>query len=175
MNPHHWQIKRFITIVFCAIIATLIASSTIGREIYRTGQVSIFSFGIVNFSGYLFFLIMPVELAFIYCLHSQPDIVLLNMVAILTAISAQLIDYYTGRFFSTNFIDKLVGRHRFERAENKIRQYGNIVIFLFNLLPLSSPVILLAAGMIKHPVKQAIFYSLLGLLSKQLFMTLIFL
>ena len=174
MNLDKLNITRIIVVVFFFAIAISIASATIGREIYGGTKVSLLSFGIINFSGYLFFLIMPVELAFIYYLHSHLSLFLLNVIAIATAIGAQLIDYCIGRWLSASFIDKLVGRHRYEKAEDEIRTYGNIAIFLFNLLPLSSPIILLAAGMLKHPIRQAILYSLLGLIAKYLFISIIF-
>ncbi|WP_163716529.1 DedA family protein [Mangrovibacterium lignilyticum] len=174
MNVGKVHIKRIIVVVFCAAIAITIASATIGREIYGVTKVSLISFAIINFSGYLFFLVMPVELAFIYYLHAHLGIFLLNVVAISTGIGAQLVDYYIGRSLSTRFIDKLVGRRRYEKAEDEIRRYGNIAIFLFNLLPLSSPIILLAAGMLKHPLRQAVFYSLMGLVVKYLLMSILF-
>jgi len=175
MNLDKLHIKRFIFLLFFGIVAILIASATIGREIYWATQESLWSFGIINFSGYLFFLIMPVELAFIYYLHSHLSFLLLNVVAIGTAIGAQVVDYYIGRSLSTGFINKLIGRHRYEKAEEEIRKYGNIAIFIFNVLPLSSPVILLAAGMLKHPIKEAFAYSILGLTIKYLLITILFL
>jgi membrane protein DedA with SNARE-associated domain len=91
-----------------------------------------------------------------------------------TALFSQGIDYYIGRSFSTRIIDRLIGRQRYEKAESEIRKYGNIAIFVFNLLPLSSPVILLAAGMLKHRLREAFFYSFAGLLLKYLLITAIF-
>lgn len=175
MNFKPIHIKQFVAILICIAAAIIIASATIGRDIYYgTTPVSFLSFGIINFSGYLFFLFMPVELAFIYYLHTGLSMFLLNLVAIGTGIFSLMIDYYIGRSLSTKFIDRLIGRHRYERAEDEIRKYGNIAIFLFNLLPLSSPVILLAAGMLKHPSKQALLYSLVGLVVKYLLMTILF-
>lgn len=175
MNIKRIHIKQFIAIAICATIAVMIASATIGRDIYYgTTEVSFVSFGVINFSGYLFFLFMPVELAFVYYLHTELNVIALNVLAISTGIISLMIDYYIGRSLSTKFIDRLIGRHRYEKAEDEIRKYGNIAIFLFNLLPLSSPVILLAAGMLKHPIKQALLYSFLGLVAKYLIMTLIF-
>lgn len=174
MNLSKLNIKRIIVVVFFATIAIGIASATIGSEIYGFTKQSFTSFAIINFSGYLFFLIMPVELAFVYYLHSHLSIFLLNIVALSTAIGAQLVDYCIGRWLSASFIDNMVGRHRYEKAEEEIRKYGNIAIFLFNLLPLSSPIILLAAGMLKHPLRQALIYSLLGLTAKYLLISILF-
>jgi membrane protein DedA with SNARE-associated domain len=175
VNISRQHIIRAVIIIFFAATAIAIASATIGREIYDVSPESLLSFGIVNFSGYLFFLVMPVELAFIYYLQSPLSFFMLNIVAVLTAVAAQLADYYIGRSLSTRFIDQLIGRHRYLKAEEEIRKYGNIAIFLFNLLPLSSPVILLAAGMLRHPLRQAILYSVLGLIIKYLLITVFFL
>lgn len=175
MKLARFDIKRIIVVVFLVTLMTVIASLTIGKDIYEHNQKSIISFAIVNFSGYLFFfLFMPVELAFIYYLRTGYDSWILNLVAIGTAMISQIIDYLIGYFFSTGIIDRLIGRKRYEKAEDEIRKYGNWTLFLSNLLPLSSPVISLAAGMLKYRVKEALFYSLAGMVCRYLFLTLIF-
>jgi len=167
--------KRIIIIVFLFILMTIIASLTIGRDIYESNTKSLLSFAIVNFAGYLFFfLFMPMELAFIYYLRTGYDIVTLNLVAIGTAFSAQIIDYIVGYFFSTGIIDRLIGRKRYEKAESEIRKYGNWTLFFSNLLPFSSPVISLAAGMLKYRVKEAFLYSLSGMVLRYLLLSLLF-
>jgi len=133
------------------------------------------SFAIVNFSGYLFFfLLMPIELAFILYLHYGYDPIILNLVAISTALAAQVIDYMIGYYFSRGIINNFIGRRRYEKAEAKIGKYGNMALFLSNLLPVSSPVISLAAGMLKYKVKNALFFSLCGLILRYAILTLIF-
>jgi len=157
------------------ITAITIASLTVGKDIYYGSRnEGLLSFAIVNFSGYLFFLVMPVEIAFIYYLTGDINIWILNVLALGTAMVAQVIDYLIGFLFSTNIIDRLIGRRRYENAEDKIRKYGNIVIFLFNVTPLSSPVISLAAGMLKHRVKDAVIFTFTGLLLKYLLLSLVF-
>jgi len=170
----HPNIKHIVLVLLLAAFAVVIVSFTVGREIYGSKEHTLLSFAIVNLAGYLFFIVMPVELAFIYYLNTDLNIFLLNVIAVGTAICSQLIDYYIGRSFSKQIINRLIGRQRYEKAESEIRRYGNIAIFAFNLLPLSSPVILLAAGMLKHRLSEAVFYSLAGLLLKYLLMTLIF-
>ncbi len=174
MKRIYQHIKEYLPFIFLAAIAIAIASFTIGKEIYGHREENLLSFAIVNFSGYLFFLLMPVELAFIYYLKAGIDPISLNAIAISTALCAQLADYYIGRSFSTRVIDRLVGRNRYEKAKEEIRKYGNVVIFVFNLLPISSPVILLAAGMLKLNLKETLFYSLLGLLLKYSLISLFF-
>ena len=161
--------------VLFAIAAITIASLTVGRDIYYGSRdEGLLSFAIVNLSGYLFFLFMPVEIAFIYYLTGEINVWALNAVAIGTALISQTIDYLIGFLLSTRIIDQLIGRRRYEKAEDKIRKYGNIVIFFFNVTPLSSPVISLAAGMLKHRVKDAAIFTFAGLLLKYIILTLIF-
>ncbi|HAQ18007.1 MAG TPA: hypothetical protein DCR40_02090 [Prolixibacteraceae bacterium] len=175
MRMKHIDYKRLIVIVFLLILMALIASLTIGKDIYENNEKSLMSFGIINFAGYLFFfLFMPMELAFIYYLRSDYDPIMLNLVAIATSFAAQVIDYLIGYFFSSGIIDRLIGRKRYEKAEDEIRKYGNWTLFLSNLLPLSSPVISLAAGMLKYRVKEALFFSLAGMVLRYLLLTLIF-
>jgi membrane protein DedA with SNARE-associated domain len=88
--------------------------------------------------------------------------------------TAQIIDYLIGYFFSSGIIDSLIGRKRYERAEAEINKYGNLTLFFSNLLPLSSPVISLAAGMLKYRVRDALIYSFVGMVCRYLLLTLIF-
>lgn len=169
------NISHLVMVLVLAAIAITIASLTVGRDIYNgSAEKGLLSFAIVNFAGYLFFLFMPVELAFIYYVSSGANLLTLNALAIGTAIASQSIDYLIGYSFSTKIIDRLIGRNRYMKAESRIRKFGNIIIVLFNLLPLSSPVISLSAGMLKYRLKDAIIYTLAGLLLKYLLLTLIF-
>lgn len=169
------DIVRLVLSALFVIIAITIASLTIGRDIYYGSRdEGILSFAIVNLSGYLFFLFMPVELAFIYYLSSDINVWALLAVTLGTAMFSQTIDYLIGFMFSTKIIDRLIGRKRYEKAEEKIRKYGNFTIFFFNLTPLSSPVISLSAGILKYHKKDAIVFTLIGLILKYLFLILIF-
>jgi len=168
------NIIRLVLVLFFGTVAVLIASLTIGKDIYENKAMSMFSFAIVNFSGYLFFLFMPVELAYIFYSHSGYHPWILYGVAVSTALAAQSIDYLIGYFFSKGIIHRLIGRRRYLSAEVEIRKYGRLALFVFNLFPLSSPVIALAAGMLKYRIKDAVLYSLAGLMIKYLLLLLIF-
>lgn len=167
-------------VVILAAVAITVASLTVGRDIYhevyygsKAGSNPLISFAIINLAGYLFFFFIPVEVAFIYYL-SGVDFLMLNAVALSTALISQSVDYVIGYSFSTRIVDKLIGRSRYEKAEAKIRRYGNITILVFNILPLSSPVISLVAGMLKHRVKDTLLYTVLGLGLKYILLTIIF-
>lgn len=169
------EILRFTITGLLLVTAAVIASLTIGKDIYYGSRdQGLLSFAIVNFSGYLFFLFMPVEIAFVYYLSGDINVWALNAVAILTAIASETVDYLIGLSFSKDVITKLIGARRYLKAESRIRKYGNIVIFLFNVTPLSSPVISLAAGMIRHRAKDALIFTVSGLMMKYFILTLIF-
>ena len=175
MKNTHIDFKRIFIVVILVALMAIIGSLTIGRDILENNQGSLLSFSIVNFTGYLFvFLFMPVELAFIFYIRSGYDPLILNLVAIFTAFASESIDYLIGYFFSTKIIDHLIGRHRYEKAEDEIRKYGNWAILVFNTLPLSSPVISLAAGMLKYRIRDAFFYTFAGIVLRYLLLTLIF-
>ncbi|MBN1985008.1 MAG: VTT domain-containing protein [Prolixibacteraceae bacterium] len=167
--------KRSKIIIFCVtvLVAVLIISFTVGREIYEGKSDSMFSFGLVHFAGYLFFLLMPVEMAFVYYLSFYEEAKLIG-IALSTAFVAQLIDYFIGFSFSLKFIHSFVGEKRLIKAEKYIRKYGNLTIFVFNFFPLSSPVIALVAGMLKYRLRHLLIYSLFGLVLKYIVLSLIF-
>lgn len=169
------DIARLTVGIILALTAIIIASLTVGRDIYYGSRDNgLLSFAIVNASGYLFFLFMPVEIAFVYYLNGTINVFALNAVALGTALFSQSIDYMIGFMMSNRIIDKFIGRHRYEKAEDKIIKYGNLTIFVFNALPLSSPVISLAAGMLRYRIRDAAIFTVAGLVVKYVALTLIF-
>ena len=173
MEKTNVKLLKVIFILATTAIAIIIFSLTAGKEIYEGRGQSLASFGLVHFSGYLFFFLMPVEMAFIYYLSFYNHLVLIA-VAMITAVLAQLIDYFIGYSFSTGIINNLVGEKKIVNAEKQISRYGNITIFVFNLLPLSSPIIALVGGMLKFRFKDMMLYSMTGLLIKYILLSLIF-
>jgi len=169
------DLVRIIAAIVLFAFAVTIASLTIGRDIYNGSRdEGLLSFAIVNAAGYLFFLFMPVEIAFVYYLQGDINVLAINAVALSTALFSQAIDYIIGFLVSNKFIDNLIGRSRYEKAEEKILRYGNLTIILFNALPLSSPVISLAAGMLRHRIRDTVICTALGLTFKYLVLTLVF-
>jgi membrane protein DedA with SNARE-associated domain len=172
-NNGNFKPAQIVILICTTLAAILIISFTVGREFYEGRSDSIFSFALVHFAGYLFFLLMPVEVAFCYYLSFYEEIEMIG-VAMGTALTAQFIDYFIGYSFSKKFIQNFVGESRISKSEKYINKYGNLTLFVFNVLPLSSPVISLVAGMIKYRLKYLIIYSFFGLLIKYLILSYIF-
>ncbi len=158
--------KRIVLELGFMLLVILLLSATIGKTLLAGQQPDLYSFAILHFAGYLFFLLMPVEVLVPYYLnagHSAPAIFLL---AVGTAIIAQLFDYFVGSLASNRIIHGLVGAKRYHKAENSIRRYGVWAILVFNMLPLSSPIIVLFAGMLQMRWWRVMGYSLAGLAIK---------
>jgi len=166
--------KSRILVFFCtSVLAIILVSFTLGREWYLGKSQSLITFALIHFSGYLFFLLMPVEVAYIYYLPYFNKFELIA-VALITAETAQIIDYLIGYSLSSRFIFKIVSEKQILKAEKQIYKYGNLTILVFNLFPLSSSVISLAAGMIRYRFKPWILCSTIGLIVKYVFLSLLF-
>lgn len=157
---------RVIGIGLTALIAIFFVSSTLGRAIYAGQSPGLASFAGIHFAGYLFFLLMPVEaLVPIYEAEGHAGNTLIA-IAVGTALLAQTIDYGIGRMFSEQVIDNMIGQKRYDRFNATIEKWGGSAIFFFNLLPLSSPNMLLVAGIVKYNAPKALLISAAGLLAK---------
>ncbi len=164
-----------ITRITIAALLIIIASLTVGRDIYYGSRdEGLLSFAVINTCGYLFFIFIPVEIAFVYYLNSQISVLALCAVAIGTALFSQALDYTIGLLISNKFIDNLIGRSKYEKAQAKLLKYGSLTIFAFNALPLSSPVISLAAGMLRFRVRDTLISTVLGLIAKYALLTIFF-
>lgn len=157
---------RIIAVLITALIAIILVSTTLGREIYAGRSPSLTSFGLIHFAGYLFFLLMPVEaLVPIYQAEGHAGGALL-LVAVSTALAAQAIDYGIGRSVREEAVHKLIGEYRYTRFKAMIARWGGWAVLLFNLLPLSSPNMLLVAGITRYSALRSFLFSLLGLAVK---------
>jgi len=159
---------RMIGVLLTAVIAIFLVSSTLGRAIYAGQSPSLVSFALIHFAGYLFFLLMPVEaLVPIYQREGHAGHTLI-LLAIATAIAAQVIDYSIGRAIKEDSIHELIGEKRYFRFKATIDKWGGLAILLFNLMPLSSPNMLLVAGMTRYSARRAFLFSSIGLTGKYL-------
>lgn len=157
---------RAIAAVLGAGIAIVLISATIGTQLYAGHRPELWSFALVHFAGYLFFLLMPVEaLVPLYQVEGYGGTTLV-LIAVATAIAAQAIDYGIGRAVSDQVLHDLVGRDRFERFKRLIGRWGGWAILLFNLTPLSSPNMLLVAGITRYSPRRAFVLSTIGLTVK---------
>ncbi len=165
---------KIIIFLLGLLVGVYLLSSAIGRSILGGYKPSLFSFIMTHFAGYLFFILSPVELFFLYLIKLGYNIPLLIFLALITAMFAQLIDYLIGYFVSDQIIINIIGQKRYKKSRRKVDKYGGLTIFIFNLFPLSSPIIILIAGMLKYKFKKVLLYSFFGLLLKYTFISIIF-
>ena len=165
------KVPKIVYALLFSFAVIMIISFTVGRDIYEGRSQTLTSFSLIHFSGYLFFLLMPVEMAYVYYL-TWYDPKILVWFAIVTAVVAQYIDYLIGYSISSRSVMRLVSEKRLLRAEKYIRRYGNLTIFFFNFLPLSSPIIALAAGILNYNLRDLFIFSIMGLFLKYLLLSL---
>ena len=166
--------KAYWVIIALSVIAILYSSWIVGNQIYEQRQPTLISFSIIHFAGYLFFMLMPVEILFAYYAVFDINLPLLLGLALVTALLAEIIDFYIGYLLSNTVINKLIGKEKYQKSQKYIKKYGNAAIFVFHLFPLSSSVLALAAGMLKYRIRYFFTYALLGLFLKYTILLLFF-
>jgi membrane protein YqaA with SNARE-associated domain len=157
---------RLFGVLLTAVIAIFFISTTLGQQIYAGRSPGLGSFALIHFAGYLFFLLMPVEALVPLYQSEGHEAVTLIMLAVSTAIVAQVIDYSIGRAVSDRVMHDLIGEDRYLRFKATIEKWGGWAILLFNLMPLSSPNMLLVAGMTRYSPYRAFLFSATGLIGK---------
>ena len=136
-------------------------------DTFLTGEaINIQQYALINFTSYLFFTMTFIELLFAQMIRLGENPLILVPIAVITSMLALTVDYLIGYFFSKSFLSRIIKKNKLEKYEKRIEKYGNPAIFIFNVLPLSSPMLTLAAGLIRYDYKKLLFYSLLGLTIK---------
>jgi len=158
--------KRIIAVLATALVAIAIVSATLGREIYEGHTPSLASFALIHFAGYLFFLLMPVEALLPIYQSEGHTATFLLVISVTTALAAQTIDYGIGRAMSDPVMHDLIGERRYAKFKATIERWGGWAIFLFNVFPLSSPNMLLVAGITRYSPTRSFVYSAVGLVAK---------
>jgi membrane protein DedA with SNARE-associated domain len=166
--------RRLVVGLVLLVLAASVASLTVGRDLFAGRTPDLGSFALVNFAGYLFFIVLPVEILVPWYLAAGHAGHWVALLAVGTAVAAQLADYGIGRLVSGGVIEHLISRERIERARAKIDRYGGWTIFLFNLLPLSSPTMAAAAGVVRFGPLRALAWSTSGLVIKYATMVWLF-
>lgn len=159
--PPHWLI-----VVAGLVTGISILSYGLRQTLIAGDETTIWMFGLFHFAGYLFFIVSPVEILFARMVELDHGLGLLWMVAVCTALAGQTIDYLIGYALNDTVIENIIGEKKYRRYYKRIEKYGGMTIFFFCLFPLSSPIVLLVAGMMRYPARWAILLSVVGLAIK---------
>ncbi len=168
------ETKKIIWSIIVILLFIVTLSYIANNIIFTEKPASLFDFALVNFGSYLFFLLMPTEILYSYYIISGYNALAMILTAVVTAALAQIIDYEIGKYFSSKVIDGFISRKKYNRYNHLIHRWGGPVIFLFCLSPLSSPILLLVAGIIKFGLKKSLIWSIPGLTIKYIFLALVF-
>ncbi len=163
------------TILVAGAAAGISLLSILLRNALATGEeTTLLTFSAMHFAGYLFFIISPVEILYVHMLNQGHPVFSLYGLALGTALLAQAIDYAMGRAFSDTVIHRIIGEKKYRRNLRRIETYGGWTIFVFCLLPLSSPIVILVAGMIRYSLFRVFVFSTVGLALKYGVLNLMF-
>lgn len=158
--------KRLLKLkLILSTFTVILLSLALMNNLITGDETNFITFGIVNFLSYLFFLLLPAEGFFIYYLTQNSNHTTILFVAVITAIIAQISDYALGYLAAEN-ISVMIKKERYHRYRTWMIKYGYYSIFFFNLMPLSSPIVVLIAGIMKLRLRRVIIISLLGLTLK---------
>lgn len=160
------------TIGFIAGLSLLI--TTIGRSVLLGETTSLTAFILIHFAGYLFFILAAVEILYIHMITLGYTPFVMVPLAVITAMAAQSVDYHIGKLASDKIIKDIIGEKNYSKYLGRIEKFGNPAIFIFNLFPLSSPILILVAGMIKYDYRKVVIYSFLGLTIKYVVLAIVF-
>ncbi len=162
-------IHYFLGIIFAITLISFLIEFALNIKSFYAFATSPVTFSILNFTGHIFFVALPgEEIMFFYFLSTGISAWLVLFLAVSTALLAQAIDYLIGKTVSMQIIDRLIKPQKLKIAENYVNKYGAFVIILFNMTPLSSPILLLAAGILRYNFKKAMIWSFVGLTLKYL-------
>jgi len=151
-------------------LTMFLISMTIGKDLLNGTKSTLLSFAIINFAGYLFILLLPVEaLILIYVAEGHNGWILL-ILAMGTLLLAQVVNYTVGRLMSEDVIHGLIGEKKFTKYKSKINDYGPWTVVFFNVFPLASSVLSLVAGITRFKMKRLLLYTLVGATIKYLFL-----
>lgn len=159
--------RLLISLTMMSAIA-LLFTATVGQDMMAQRSPDLGSFALLHGAGYLFFILMPVELLIPYYQAAGHPEHVLFVLAVGTACIAQAVDLGIGWALSGSFIEGMIGEVRHRKASATMERYGAWAIFGFNLFPLSSPILLLVAGMMRFNPWKALLVSLAGLSGKYL-------
>jgi membrane protein DedA with SNARE-associated domain len=151
------------TILFIPLLNTFTNNDAIGLPTYA----------LVNFLSYLFITMTFIELLFTRLVMLGANPYLMVLIAVSTALVALTLDYLAGYFLSKTLLTKFFSEKKIDKYKKKLEKYGNYVIFAFNFLPLSSPLLTLAGGLIRYKYKKIMLYSFLGLATKYILIAVI--
>ena len=168
------KVPRWVYVLIGCGIGIAVLSLLLRNALVTGEETSLPLFAGVHFAGYLFFFISPVELLYLHMLNGAHSHEILWGVAMGTALVAQGIDYVIGYACSNTVIKQVIGEKKYRRNLRHIERFGSLTIFIFCLLPLSSPIVVLVAGMIRYPFRWVMIFSVTGLAIKYMALTALF-
>ena len=125
------------------------------------GETTLLGSFYASLFGGLFFIPIPIELAYIAFLRAGHSVIVLTLVYMLGIFLSYEINYQIG-FRLSGISKKIIGAKSFYKTKLSFNKYGPFGIFLFNVTPLPSQALCTVLGVFNYNKKKFWFYTMLG-------------
>ncbi len=145
MNPYVWA---FFSHIF--------------DEISRRTLLGLFY---ASFFGSLFFIVLPIELLFVYYLslgYSVPLVIALTMIGNLMGLC---LDYLFGFVVGAKIL-KFFLRRKFDRFHDMTTKWGAVVLLIGNIIPFPIQPVSVVVGSARYSFKKFFFFTVIGIFVK---------
>lgn len=143
------------------IIVIQIINSSITHLINNVKDGTLLGSFYASLVGGLFFILMPMEIAFINFLKSGNNPVFLIILYNLGFVVSFTINYYIGMKLA-GLSKKIITPKKFYKIKSSINKYGALAIFLFNVLPFPAQPLSAILGVFRYNKARFYFFFILG-------------
>ncbi|MDO8467485.1 MAG: VTT domain-containing protein [Nanoarchaeota archaeon] len=127
-------------------------------DVINTTPIGLFY---LHFIGGIFFVPSADELIFYYGLIEGNPPILSFLAALIGFLLAQILNYFIG-LKTSSFILNIVSKKKVYKTRRFVNKYGAYGIFIFNVLPLPSPLLTFALGLAKYNFKRLFLITILA-------------
>lgn len=143
------------------LIVIQIINSSITHLINHVKNGTLLGSFYASLVGGLFFVFMPMEVAFINFLKSESNPVFLIILYNLGFVVSFTINYYIGMKLA-GLSKKIITPKKFYKIKSIINKYGALAIFVFNVLPFPAQPLSAILGVFKYNKARFYFFFILG-------------
>ena len=127
--------------------------------VYHISNHTLLGMYLAALVGALFFFMFPTEVMFISYIAADTNPVLLIVVTVLGNVSGLFIDYLFGYIMGKGIWQKIL-KSKYHSFENKAKNYGSAIIFIFSVVPSPIDIISVVFGTLRFSAKKFLIFCL---------------
>ncbi len=114
-----------------------------------------------SFFGACFFVVLPIEVVFLYFLSLKYHFLLVYFVTVIGTVLGLIFDYLIGFLIGIPILRYFL-KKKYERYSKLIERYGSWIIFVGNLIIFPIDIVSLIVGSLRFSFRKFVVYTLLG-------------